>query len=367
MSKKKQSEPGLSLPLNVERIALGISLLLGALLRLWGLRKPLWLDEQGHLSAALAPQLSDLFAQVAQHAAAAPLDYLLLRGYVWLSGASTITSLRLLYVFYGLLTIWLMYVLGKRLYSPLVGVLSAYLLASSWYHIHYSQEIRFYALSTLFAVLSAILFEKAKQEQGWKNWLAWGLAGIAGLYTHYFLLLVLSIQLGWLFIGSRFRAGVSLAKPLAVYSFAVAGFLPWYLSTTGSEMDWRLDFSISFAQALGSLLLSFGPALLLFLICSPFGLLRRKHSPLLLMLAGLPFLGVYLLDSMAGYFFNLRQVIFSLPFLLLLCAAGLESLGLYVLGHTPPKQRARVHSKLAWALFALLFAFTFASVGMKLS
>lgn len=363
----KQNEPVLSLPPHLERIGLWFSLGLGALLRLWGLERPLWLDEQFHLKAALAPKLSDLFAEVAEHAAAAPLDYLLLRLYVWLSGADSVASLRLLYVCYGLLTIWLLYVLGKRLFSPLVGVLAAYLLASSWYHIHYSQEIRFYALSALLAVLSAIAFEAARQQPGWKTWLGWGLVCIAGLYTHYFLFFVFSLQIGWLWIAKRLQpAGVDLAKPLVAYGAAIAALLPWYLSTTSADLDWRFSFGISFAQALSSLLLSFGPALLLFLLCSPFGVLRQTHSPLLLMLAGLPFLGAYWLDSLAGYFFNLRQVIFSLPFLLLLCAAGLERLGLYTLGRIPASQQAEARAKLAWALVALLVAFTFAGLGMKL-
>jgi mannosyltransferase len=168
-------------------IWLALILSIAILLRLINLaERPFWTDEVGHLNVALSPSLIELFKGVQEHAAASPLDYLLLRAYQSITGSETPFELRLPYVFYGVVGIYLVYQLGKSLYNPATGLLNAFALSISVFHIYYSQEVRFYALSSLLGTVSTLAFLNALKKPSWSIWILWAVVNIAGLYTHYF-------------------------------------------------------------------------------------------------------------------------------------------------------------------------------------
>jgi uncharacterized membrane protein len=122
------------------------ALLVGWAARLYRLgEQSFWYDEG--TSATVAPR--DV-ATILQNAAAdihPPLYYLLL--HVWIGPAGTTEwAIRLPSVGFGLLTVALVYRLGRDLLGPLGGLSGALLTALAPLPVWYSQEARMYALAT---------------------------------------------------------------------------------------------------------------------------------------------------------------------------------------------------------------------------
>lgn len=125
-------------------VLLGLVLLLAAALRLWRLdRTSLWYDE-----AASWYQSKDTFADLLSRVATdnyPPLHNVMLWGVMKLGGGSEV-MLRLPSALCGILAVWLLYLLGKTLFSRWTGLTAAALLALSPFHLWYSTEARMYAV-----------------------------------------------------------------------------------------------------------------------------------------------------------------------------------------------------------------------------
>jgi len=165
---------------------------LGAgILRFVGLAKEsIWLDEATSIIIARM----DLASVVAWAAGDIhpPLYYLAL--HLWLGLGDSEFSVRALSALFGVLTVVIVYALGRELFSPRVGLLSALLLGLSPLHIWYSQETRMYVMVTMLGLLASyvLLLALRRQQQGY--WLGYAVVSALALYTHYFALFVLLFQ-----------------------------------------------------------------------------------------------------------------------------------------------------------------------------
>ena len=204
----------------VARGALPAILAVAVALRVWRLQaQSLTMDEVTEL--AIAKQ--SLGAIVVTADGFPPLYHLLLHW--WLQLFGTDGSARWLSVVFGLLTVLVMWRLGRQLGGPLVGWASALLLAVSPLHVWYSQEARAYALYLLWAALAIWLFFRARATDAPRDWAWYGAAVVAGLYTHYaFALLLVALAT----IVSVERAEWSRLPRLALTHAATAALaLPW--------------------------------------------------------------------------------------------------------------------------------------------
>ncbi|MGD9404259.1 MAG: glycosyltransferase family 39 protein, partial [Anaerolineae bacterium] len=132
----------LSVPALITLLALG--------LRLIGLSyQPLWWDEGWSIYFATTSvhEMLELTA-VDIHP---PLYYLLLHLWSRVFGSGVI-PVRLLSVLVGTATVPLLYAVARRIGGHRSGVLAAFLLTVSPFHIYYSQEVRMYGLVTLLGV-----------------------------------------------------------------------------------------------------------------------------------------------------------------------------------------------------------------------
>jgi mannosyltransferase len=123
----------------------GAITLIGGLLRIFQLgTKGMWLDET--FSVWLANQgVGDMLQWIVKIDQHPPLYYFLLHYWVALYG-DTPYAARLLSVLFGTATIPIMYLIGKRLSGPVMGLVAAVLLAFSVFNIFYAQEARMYTL-----------------------------------------------------------------------------------------------------------------------------------------------------------------------------------------------------------------------------
>jgi 4-amino-4-deoxy-L-arabinose transferase-like glycosyltransferase len=196
--------------------------------------QPLWWDEGWSLYFATT-SVGDMLELTAVDIHP-PLYYLLLHFWIRFFG-SGIVSVRLLSVVIGTATVPLLYAAGRRLSGPRGGLLAAFLLAISPFHITYSQEVRMYGLVTLFGLATLIfatLWDDREGSPGIGPWVGYVLAATAALHTAYyaaFLLLALNLYVLIRWLRSRTsNAGWSL-RGLGAWVGAQAAafllFLPW--------------------------------------------------------------------------------------------------------------------------------------------
>ncbi len=187
--------------------------------RLWlGLRTEVWLDEANSVLIALAP-LREFAATLAPDSSP-PLYYLLLKGWLLL-GPLDPFWLRVPSLLAGCATIPLAWWVGSKMDRPRTGMVAAWLLAFDPLHVHYSEEIRMYALLALLALLFYFAVFHLLRKTG--AVLPGVLSGAALAYTHYYGLVLAGVGIltAFLVMPAR-RRRVALCG-----GWMALAFLPW--------------------------------------------------------------------------------------------------------------------------------------------
>ncbi len=106
--------------------------------------KGLWLDETFSIWMAnlKVDEMLQWVVKIDQHP---PLYYFLLHFWIGLNSSSPY-FVRLFSVLFGTATIPIIYLIGKRMSGPLMGVAAAAFLAFSPFNVYYAQEARMYTL-----------------------------------------------------------------------------------------------------------------------------------------------------------------------------------------------------------------------------
>lgn len=333
------------------QLAVGAVLLGGFALRLYGLGQPsLSLDELSQASAASAGLWAAL--QGARNQPGAPaLDYVL----TWLALLVVHSDfvVRLPAAMLGTLTLALVYRLGRELFGSLTGLLAALLLAVAPLHLRYSQEARSYALFTALTVANTLALVIALRRNDRSTWAAYTLTLIAALYSHYYAVFLVLAQVAAVLAQSLLSAPAErrqylLRRRNCVLSCAAAGaaFLPWFiysmavldeaaalrpapLTIDGQPLGVAAFFhGLALGETRQELAAVVWPLGGLAVVGAATGLAqRRRRGEALLLLA--PLLICPLLVALAlrrvGYPFAAQQVLFLLPFYLLLAALGMTS------------------------------------------
>jgi uncharacterized membrane protein len=176
-------------------ILLWLILALGTALRLFHLgSQSFWWDEV--YSASLSAQkLETVISRFGQ----TPAFYHILL-HLWQYLGQSDGTIRLLSVLFGVITLWIVYRLGREFLNRTQGLMCAFLIAISPFHVWYSQEARMYSLLILLCTLATLFFVRfLKRSHGWPG-LWWALTTALGLYTHYYALFVLAFQLLYMMI-----------------------------------------------------------------------------------------------------------------------------------------------------------------------
>lgn len=214
----------------------------GALLRLYHLdEESIWLDEAVSIQASSASPMT-IIQRTAVQESYPPLYYLLLHFWMEMFG-SGVVAVRALSVLFGVAALPLIYLLGRALYGQWVGLISAFLLAVSPFHIYYSQEARMYALFALLSLASAYALMNLLVQKKRLHFVAYVLFTALCLYTYYysyFLLLFENLFVLWIILRERQNRvswkGWGLAQALV---FGL--YMPWFwvaLSQDTTGIDW---------------------------------------------------------------------------------------------------------------------------------
>ena len=135
-----------------------IIFLIAFLFRLWFIDKPegLWNDEYVSWFIASKKDFTDFLTEMFRNCHA-PLYYIYLKFWMFLFKDSDI-SLRISSVIPSLLTIIIMFFIGKETKNIKLGILCSFLTAISSFHIYFAQEVRLYSLLMLLCSLTLLFF-----------------------------------------------------------------------------------------------------------------------------------------------------------------------------------------------------------------
>ena len=176
-------------------------IILGIFLRLFVLNQSFWLDEAIGALVVKGQNFIQIASQFSQGDNHPPLYYLALEGWSNLFGYSEV-ALRSLSILFGVLTVYFTFLIAKKITkgkNTFYPLFSALLLASSPFHIYYSQEARMYIMAGLFASMAIYYFlltldTKVKQKYAW---ILFSLSITALIFTDY--VPVFLLPLFWLF------------------------------------------------------------------------------------------------------------------------------------------------------------------------
>ncbi len=214
---------------------LAILLLVAAGLRLYGLdRESLWLDEACSWHTATHPTLHAVaYEDVGWHMHP-PGYFVFLHYWIAVFGDSEM-SLRMPSAIVGVVSVFLMYLLGCRWYGPREGMLSAALTACLLYPVWYSQEARPYGILLLLTLCSTLpwmtLVESAsaRAKLPARSIIAYTLAATLTCYWHYFGLMFVALQGGALVLIALHNVRTLLTAS-SIYVVVVAAYIPWWPS-----------------------------------------------------------------------------------------------------------------------------------------
>ncbi len=193
----------------------------------------LWYDE-GFSVYVARMSLGEITAHTARDIHP-PFYYYLLHFWLLIVGSTEFT-LRFLSLVFGVLTVPLIYAVGKRLLGRASGLLAAGLVAISPLFLWYSQEARMYTLVTFLCLLSTYLLLRVMDAQAKRAllWTAYVLSSVVAAYAHFYAFFVLAFQvlflLCWWALWSRGRVRQrwpALVSGLICQLAVLGGYLPW--------------------------------------------------------------------------------------------------------------------------------------------
>ncbi|MFQ6015934.1 MAG: glycosyltransferase family 39 protein [Anaerolineae bacterium] len=189
-------------------------------------RQSLWYDE-GFSVYLSSKSLAEITARTAADIHP-PLYYYLLHFWLYLFGKSEF-SLRFLSLLFGVLTVPLIYVVGRKLFDWATGLWVALFVAISPLYIWYFQEARMYTLLVLTCLLSTYLLLRLMEGGGWLPWLCYLTTNVVAVYAHFYAFFIVAFQglflvLWWLAHPRRWR---SLVAGLGGQVATLVAYLPW--------------------------------------------------------------------------------------------------------------------------------------------
>lgn len=236
--------------------------------------------------------------------------------------------------------------LGRAMFDNRTGLVTAFIVAVMPYQVFHSQQANLYAWLALLSGLQVLFFWLAIGD-GRRAWFGgYVLSAVAGMYIHYYAVLVTVILNAWLLLALRLAAGKRYrrrwSKVLAADAFIVLLSLPFVayfvrgLSQVGGEfwltrpnvaapLSTLFLFTVSYSLSGIAAALAFVLTLaLLALVLLELAYAYRRHAEqrpallLLLLLAFLPILLIFLVSQVTPVYLDRTLIICTPAYALLL-------------------------------------------------
>jgi mannosyltransferase len=322
-------------------------------LRLFHLgQQSFWLDESVSFVRAIVP-LQASIENILAIGIHVPLYFLLLRPVALIGQSETI--LRFPSVVFAVLSIPVMYQVGRLCLGKPAGLLGAFFLALNPFHLWYSQEARMYTMVMFFVLGTIYFFLRATRENTRRFWAGLVIFSTLAYGTHYFALQIALVQFA--FILCHFQIlHRAFRKWVICQGLAFLPLIPWLVAYFSQDVialgiGWikrptllaPLQTLWAFSSNYGGSLTPIGLLLLSLLLLQ--GLLSRQsahrdYKLFLTLWLGLPIMVTWLI-SQRRPIYDHRYLIVVLPAYLVLLAYGMVSVS---------------HRILKWALTIALVA-----------
>ena len=323
----------------------------GLILRLFKIGQSLWLDEAINVTFVKNLNLHSLVFEYSIGDFHPPLYHILMRGWILLFGTSEV-AVRLPSVILGLFTVYITYLIGKKLFEKKTALIAATLIATSPLHIYYSQEARMYMLAAFFTSLSVYFFVSIAKRETLIYWIGFVVSTALMLYSDYLPYLILPLYVSYLLIFKKNIQKSAFRTFLPAFILIFVLVLPWFLifpkqlsaglSAASTSPAWAAvvggsafkDLLITFVKFVigrishdNNLIYAFlfAPAGTIFaflLFLSPFRMNSRRFFLWLWLLV--PTLGAFVISFFIPVFAYFR-LIFVLPAFYLLISASINS------------------------------------------
>lgn len=155
-----------------------------------------------------------------------PFYHVLLHLWLKVFGSDIVTA-RLFSLMFFVLTIPLVYMLGRYAFNRRVGLYAALLLTITPFMNWYASETRMYAMLVFITVLHQLFFIKIFREGKPAHWWGYTLTAVAGVYTHYFFAFVLLTEALFFLIYRKHFPAKTLRKLFASAVLVGASIAPW--------------------------------------------------------------------------------------------------------------------------------------------
>jgi mannosyltransferase len=226
--------------------------------------------------------------------------------------------------------------LGRRLFSPGVGLLGGALLVLVPQLTRYAQDARVYGIAFLFATLATLLLYRALQRPTWARWIAYAVIVTLIGWAHIFALMVLAGHAYAVLSRWHAQRDRALLRWLIAAPIAVLPVLPlvWLgLHQKGEQLDWIAPMTLHQVwEAPGAIFGSAAAGLLLIGLAFAARAADRRVVRELAMLAVVPPLLLMAVSFAGPSFWVPRYVLFIVPAVGLLAAAALRALRLPAFG-----------------------------------
>lgn len=316
---------------------------LGFALRIYHLNTySLWCDEMLQVTSALSAW-KELFYSFIWHSSP-PLDYVLMKLSILLFGKAD-WAVRLPAFLFGFASIPLFYFFSRSIAGQKTALVAAVLLAFSPMAISYSQEARMYSLFLFLALASYIATIRFARNNSFTAGLVWG--GINGLIilAHYFGIFVIAYETVVLLCvlwhsDEKKRRLELLAVNLLISFFLFLSWLPIFLTQVG--IIWEAGYALHadgyffenifsrFTVDAAQLNLWVWAYFFVFFGSIAIAWRRKEKSMLLVTVSMFGILGALFTLSFFKQIVTPRNVIFVLPFFLLICAYGIRAASEYL-------------------------------------
>src|SRR3990167_7350537 len=203
-------------------------LIAGLILRIYKINQSLWLDEAINVTFVKNLNLKSLITEYSIGDFHPPLYHILMRGWILLFGTSEF-SIRLPSVIFGLATVYVVYLIGRKLFEEKTALIAATLIATSPLHIYYSQEARMYMMAAFLASVSVYFFVSIIKKDNFFYWIGFIISTALVLYSDYLPYFILPAYICYLLI---FRKNIPKSvKKTFIPSFILISVLvlPWFL------------------------------------------------------------------------------------------------------------------------------------------
>ena len=170
-----------------------------------------------------------------------PFYYFLLK--IWSSiFGSTDLSMRFMSVFFGALTIIVLFHLLRRWFGTRVASISTLLAALSPMLIRYGQEMRMYTLIFFIVILATIVLDLAIKTQKKRYYAIYAILVALGMWTHYFTALAWIVHVFYIVVIRR--ENLFQKKWVLTYLGAILLFVPWVPSFLSQVTEVQKGFWI---------------------------------------------------------------------------------------------------------------------------